>query len=154
MKRKDKIHTLFWLQFLGLNGCWEWRGARDNTGYGKFMADGKRYYAHRYSYMHNVGKIKRGMYVLHKCDNPPCIRPSHLYIGTKKQNTQDAVRRGRIAHGSRCPQSKFTKDDVDMIRAIYKGGKTTQQEIADEYGVSRPTITNIINNKNWKSYAR
>ena len=75
-------------------GCWEWRGARSETGYGRIWMAGKHKRAHRVSYAAFVGPIGDAN-VLHTCDNPPCVNPQHLYLGTQKDNARDAVTRGR-----------------------------------------------------------
>lgn len=96
----------FWRKVeLSADGCWVWRGAlmpRPNPkhgAYGCFRADdGKRVGAHRQSYIMAIGPIPPGMVVMHRCDNPQCVRPSHLQVGTHKQNTADSIRKGRFGH--------------------------------------------------------
>lgn len=75
--------------------CWEWVGARSNFGYGSFKLDNKTTTAHRASWVLFYGDIPEGMWVLHKCDNPPCVNPSHLELGDRKKNMLDCVKRGR-----------------------------------------------------------
>lgn len=73
------------------NGCWTWTGTRDRQGYGRW----KRWLAHRFSWARSNGPIPEGLWVLHHCDNPPCVNPAHLYLGTVVENVHDAVDRGR-----------------------------------------------------------
>lgn len=75
--------------------CWEWTASKDGFGYGMFSLYGKRQGAHRASWQIFKGQIPKKMYVLHKCDNPSCVRPGHLFIGTQKENVKDAVSKGR-----------------------------------------------------------
>lgn len=79
--------------------CWVWTGATDDDGYGIFRSGGSVFRAHRVSYEENVGPIPDGLGVLHHCDNPPCVRPDHLWTGTTAQNTEDKMRKGRWGGG-------------------------------------------------------
>jgi hypothetical protein len=78
------------------NGCWEWVRGRTRQGYGKLNRNGKRWAAHRFIWTFVNGPIPNGIHVLHKCDNPPCINPDHLWLGTHTDNMRDKVRKGRL----------------------------------------------------------
>lgn len=78
------------------DSCWHWREYKTTNGYGTFCHNGKTVRAHRYSYEQNFGPIPKGMFVLHKCHNPGCVNPDHLYLGDQKQNMRDCIRSGRI----------------------------------------------------------
>lgn len=91
----------------GGEGCWEWRGDLCSNNYGRFYFCGKRELAHRLSWRFQFGVIPPGMFVLHHCDNPRCIRPSHLFLGNNSDNMQDAVRKGRhYSHGRTLTQCR------------------------------------------------
>ena len=128
-------------------GCWEWRGARRSNGYGLFY-DGERMgYAHRFVCELTHGP-SAGRHALHACDNPGCVRPDHLRWGTPKENTADAVRRGRRRRtdGEFSFRAKLTWLQVEAIRSR---GSETRAALAREFGVSPQTISTIRHNKTW-----
>lgn len=136
------------------NGCWEYTLGKDKDGYGIY----KQQKAHRVAYELWNGEIPAGQLVRHKCDNPPCVNPEHLEIGTHRDNMRDMVERGR--HGAKtCPQSfprgekhtnsKLTEDDVREIR-ILRGFGFTFKELGNIYGICRQSATNIVYKKIWK----
>src|SRR5436190_23826490 len=100
-------------------GCWEWQGATrtkiKNMPYGGIKIFQKTHLVHRVSYEHYIGPIPEGMQVLHKCDNPKCINPEHLFIGTNLDNVADKLKKGRQAVGGKCATSKLTSNDVIEI---------------------------------------
>ena len=87
-----------------VTGCWNWRGGKDKDGYGSIKIDGQQCRAHRVSYEEYIGEIPDGLNVCHHCDNPPCINPSHFFIGTHADNQHDKVAKGREARGERSGQ--------------------------------------------------
>ena len=102
----------------------------------------------RLSYETWVGPIPEGMVIRHKCDNPPCINPEHLELGTMKDNSQDMVQRGRSPKGERHGMSKLTEDDVRHIRELLSQG-LTHNRIASEMNVTREAISSIYQKKSW-----
>lgn len=134
------------------SGCLEWTAGRDWDGYGIVSIDGTSYRAHRVAYEIATGeKIPPGVMVRHSCDNPPCIEPSHLLLGSGLDNVRDREERGRgdDRNGERCPTAKLTWDKVRQIRALLADGRT-HQSIADEYGVGRECITCIARGVTWR----
>ena len=133
------------------NGCWEWTGCKRSkrSGYGALKVNGKMYPAHRLAYQLWNGEIPVGMVVRHKCDNPPCVNPEHLEIGSYKDNTNDMMARGRASVGEKQGCSKLTEDDVREIR-ILRGFGFTLKELGKMYAVHFATIAYSMNGKNWK----
>lgn len=133
------------------NACWEWQGARQQGGtYGVFWFQGKMVGAHRFSYLVATGSDPGDMEVCHTCDNPGCVRPSHLFAGTAKDNAADRQRkgRGRDQRGSKNSMSKLT-GRVDDMRAMYGAGATYQQ-VADTFDVSLSTAYEAVRGVTWK----
>ena len=99
-------------------GCWVWTGGRNRQGYGRVMIDGRSWLAHRLAWIVYRGPIPDGLCVCHSCDNPPCVNPDHLWLGTRADNNRDAIAKGRLKlkMGS---ERKLTADQVRAARAIY-----------------------------------
>ena len=135
-------------------GCWEWHGATfGNRGYGAYY-DGKRTMgAHRHAYERVHGPIPRGMFICHRCDNPRCVRPDHLFAGSPRDNTRDMIEKGRAnpPRGTRQHQCKLNEDAVRKIRAM--AGAINITHTARTYGVTRATIQAVIKRKNWAHVA-
>lgn len=154
MRTKSSIspEQRFWLKVDrsgGPDSCWEWQGFQHN-GYGWLTSNKRCYRAHRLTWELTNGPIPEGMSVLHRCDNPPCCNPAHLFLGTDLDNVQDAIRKGRRASrkGTQNAQVKLSEDDVREIRE-WRAAGATQPAIAAIYGVSQQTISNIIHRKRW-----
>jgi hypothetical protein len=136
----------FWKYVLLGDGCWEWAGGRMPKGYGIFAHDGRQGYAHRASYKMHHGPIPPGMSVLHRCDNPACVRPNHLFLGTRGDNNRDCMTKGRNAFGEKCGRSKLTAEQVLSIRKDSRACRA----VAADYGVNAQSIWNIRNRITWK----
>ncbi len=132
------------------NGCWEWMGHRDSNGYGRMNIDGEATYMHRYSYELHRGPIQDGMFVCHQCDNPSCVNPAHLFLGAPVENTADMLGKHRHGHGARLPQAKLTDVQVIEIRRRYAQGSVTQEELAQEFGLTRAGVASITQRKTWR----
>ena len=135
------------------NKCWNWKAATAGKNYGVFYWNGKQGYSHRFVYECTQGIIPIGMYVCHKCDNPLCCNPTHLFLGTSLDNNQDMIRKGRArrAVGSEYSSSKLTDQDViDILQNIDTGIFTNISQIEKRYPIKRMIICNILYGKNWK----
>lgn len=137
----------FWVLVNKTESCWVWKGTSTKGGYGQFSvpdrAKGRNVLrlAHRISYEMANGPIPSGLDALHTCDNPPCVRPDHLFLGTDSDNQRDAVRKGRHV-GSR----KLTADEVRTVRQ----SRATALTLATRFGVTRATIYDIRSRKTWR----
>lgn len=137
------------------NGCIPWLGSTAGRGYGT-ISDGqsKRMYVHRLVWERANGPVPPGLEVLHGCDNPRCVNLKHLSLGTRKDNTDDMVRKGRQAGGSRLPQTKLTDEDIQDIYDRYHAGGVLQRELAEERGVAQGLISMIVNGRHRKTALR
>jgi len=141
----------FWCKVQKLSqangGCWIWIASETTDGYGHF--DGYR--AHIYSWELAYGPIKSDIaFVCHQCDNPRCVNPSHLFLGTAKDNSQDMVNKGRSASGENQGAAKLTEIKVSEIRKLYATGKYTQRQLAAQFAVDQKAIWSILTGKTWK----
>ena len=179
MSREDTIEKLMVRvkKLPGRKSCWLWTGPVNRpNGYGWIYLEGKDWLTHRAAYNFLVGKIPPGKCVLHNCDVKNCVRPSHLYIGTKRDNARDAVARGGMARGAlvrmskalpgfrffirdwsrkhgyckgeKQGSSKLTEQQVRKIRSLYPTKDT--YELAKEFGVHASNISKIIKRESWK----
>lgn len=130
-------------------GCLEWQGLKNRGGYGKTTIRGKDWNVHRYVWTLVNGPIPDGLLVCHKCDNPQCAEPEHLFLGTTKDNSEDMVRKGRSLKGERNNKSKLTPDDVRAIRA----SNERQVDLAARYGVAQNMISKIKLRRFWQHVA-
>lgn len=138
--------------------CWEWKATRDSSGYGKLSSThGKSpFKAHRLSYEIHFGNIGEGLFVCHKCDNPPCVNPNHLFLGTPKENILDASKKGRMSRpiiphrGEGNPSAKLTATAVLDIRERHKNFKIPYTILSLELGIHPTTIGKIIRRQTWR----
>lgn len=148
----------FWskVDIRGEDDCWIWKACGTPKGYGIFilsMAKGKHIYAHRYAYQISKGAIPEGMHCMHKCDNPSCVNPNHLTIGTCADNSMDKVKKGRSSRGERRWCAKLTDSAVAEIRQRHASEGISNRRLAKEYGVSTSAISLVVTNRTWKHVA-
>lgn len=138
----------FWTYVEKTETCWVWTGDRRLNGYGRANLHGRSYAAHRVAWGIANGPIPEGMPMLHKCDNPPCVRPSHLFLGTHKDNSVDKYAKGRsnTTHSGR--GKKLTWREVDLIRTALGTG-SSRFTLANKYGVSAAMVWRIGRNLSW-----
>ena len=156
LKRAEKR---FWLHvtILGPDDCWPWMSSTHKFGHGYFNVSpkAKNHYAHRVAKMLDLGKVlDKSETVRHSCDNPPCCNPKHLIVGTKKQNTEDMLSRGRCSAGNKHYNSKITNEQSDWARKVYSKKEMTQQQIGKVLGISQSAVSRILSNKRYKKVLR
>ncbi len=130
--------------------CWTWLGAKDNYGYGQFRMDGKTIRAPRMAFFLRNGRWPNN--ACHKCDNPICCNPDHIFDGTRSDNMRDMVRKGRNKTdiGEKHGGSVLTDSKVTSMRRDYKTGLKSLEFIASEYGCSQSTAQRVISRTNWR----
>lgn len=138
-----------------LGSCHVWTGGiqfrRSGAGYGKVQVGGHTRSAHRVAWEIAYGPIPAGLFVLHHCDTPSCVRAAgHLFLGTHQENMDDMVRKGSVRRrGERNGRARLTAVQVATIRMRYARGGIRQHDLAAEYGVSATNVSEIIRNKTW-----
>lgn len=129
--------------------CWPWTAGTNPAGYGRIgIGTTTVVLAHRLAWKLTNGPIPNGLWVLHRCDNPPCCNPAHLFLGTDTDNMRDATRKDRLAFGSRHWRAKLTEQDAAAIRRRRAAGEKGR-DLAREFGVSPTTISEIVHHKLW-----
>lgn len=153
------LEERFWRFVLKTDGCWLWTGRLVRHGYGQISLGGrhpKRAAAHRASWEIANGPVPDGLWVLHHCDNPPCVRPDHLFLGTAKDNSRDRDIKGRGKMpvgvgqpGELHPSARLTESQVLEIRRRYAEGSISQRRLADEYGIHQTHVSDIVIGRAW-----
>lgn len=165
---KEKRVQSFWSKITipeNKDLCWEWESGVDKDGYGVFSIDRGGYRAHRVSYFLSIEIDPMGLLVCHKCDNPACCNPAHLFLGTARENMEDCKSKGRYITGEKNGmvkhpdlvlkgithyKSKFTESDIIDIRDTFSKKELNQRKLASKYSVSEHTIYCILKGITWK----
>ena len=144
----DTLPSRFWAKVLKTNDCWLWTGGSDSSGYGAIKTAKGMSIASRVSFELSVGSIPEGQCVLHRCDNPKCVKPDHLFLGTVGDNNRDRHRKGRTraSSGELHGISKLSDAGVRIIRC----SPLSTKELAAIFCVSKDAINSARNNKTWK----
>jgi hypothetical protein len=139
----------FWLKVRRADGCWEWEGYRNKAGYGVFSLGQESILAHRFRWQLSNGPIGSEQRVLHKCDNPACVRIDHLFLGTQADNVADMSAKGRDrkAAGENHGRSKLTDAQVEHVRDLLTEGKLNGVQIGQIFGVSKSVVSMIRTGK-------
>lgn len=163
----------FYKNVTRIGNCWIWKGLKNESGYGMFSLNGRQSRAHRISYEIHIGAIPEGLFICHKCDNPACVNPDHLFSGTAKENSMDMMKKGRNMHvtkpetlargerngthtkpetvrrGTKIEWSKLTDNSVMEIRSKYANGESAPS-LAKKHNVFLSTIYKVVYRKTWK----
>lgn len=135
------------------NECWNWTGSLDTAGYACIRVNKKLCRASHVAFELSSGdKVPNGMIIMHSCDNPACVNPNHLSVGTPLLNSTDKINKGRgkWVKGEEHGMTKTTKKQVEEIRHLFSQGNHTYTSLALIYNVTRTTISNIVRKKTWK----
>lgn len=145
-KTEPELMERFLSKVAKTESCWLWTGGKSGRGYGAFCSPDEKK-AHRFSYSRYVGQIPQGLSVCHRCDNPACVNPDHLFVGTHTDNMKDKMSKGRGNHlvGTKHPRSKLTESQVLAIRADNR----RQVEIAESYGIKQAQVSEIKRRIAW-----
>ncbi len=147
------LEVRFWNAVDKSGECWLWTANKDKDGYGKIYANRKHVRAHRVSWELHVGPIPSGLQVLHNCpsgDNPSCVNPAHLFLGTGLTNMRDKVAKGRCPRGETSGKAKLTNADVIAIRSAFDAGERNVSAIARRFNIHYSTAGDIIRREIWK----
>lgn len=146
---KEELLWYFWSRVRKVGACWEWQGTFDPKGYGlASILRRKHVFAHRLSFEMNVGDPGR-LCVLHRCDNPACVHPGHLFLGTRRENNEDRDRKGRAACGEGHWYAKMTKSEVRRMRELAAQG-VAGDVLATMFNLARSATYAIIRGESWK----
>ena len=151
----EKTVARFWekVDVCDGDGCWTWNAGTNIAGYGTFRYRRSSRLSPRIAWELAKGEPPPdGMCVCHKCDNPPCVRPDHLFLGTRLDNAEDMKRKGRsnkLGPGEDHPAAKLTQVAVDEMRALFATGGFTKNALAYRYGISNVQVANIVHGKSW-----
>lgn len=149
--------TRFWsmVNIPDIFSCWEWKTTKPHQ-YTRFRISGQYIGAHRFAWLITRGPIPSGLDVCHHCDNRRCVNPAHLFVGTRKDNMQDAVVKGRLfgrrlnpARGERQHNAKLTAEKVRQIRRLHRQEQIPNTQIAKQFGVCRQTVDDVVSRKSW-----
>lgn len=156
--RHLSVEDNFWQHVQKTDSCWIWIGTVTQSGHGVIVSRklGKRTGAHRISWELHYGSIPEGIVVCHNCpggDNPSCVNPEHLFLGTQSDNMADAKNKKRAPRGSHHHASKFDESQIQLIYDLSHAGKS-HREIAKELGVTHMTIGRILRGQSWQHVPR
>lgn len=156
----------FWtkVKILGPDDCWEWQAYRTPNGYGQFGIGSSVFLSSRIAWAMANGTPEFPLHVLHKCDNPPCVNPNHLFLGTHADNVADMFAKGRacvgearklamhgkVAYGEKHVAAKLTDEKVLLIRAMYASGGESHATLGRRFGVTGTCIQAVLERRNWK----
>ena len=141
----EPIEVRFRRRVVKTETCWLWTGAKGERGYGRIWRDGRNVPAAHISWELAYGPVPPEKQVLHKCDNPPCVRPDHLFLGTPVENHTDCIRKGRH------PWTKLSVEKAAEIRRLYATGQWSYPKLARQFGVWPSAIGDVVTGESWKA---
>ena len=148
--RKTTNEEFFWKRVKKTSSCWFWTGSKNKDGYGR-MERRLPMSSHRYSYELHFRRIPEGKILLHRCDNPSCVNPRHLLLGSHKTNAEDRRAKGRSALGVRNGRAKLSEKTVRELRKTYVPWKNPMNKLAEKFNVCATTVEDALKNKTWQA---
>lgn len=142
--------AVFWskIDVKSADECWNWRRSTNGVGYGKLKLRGRYWLAHRLAYQLLIGDPGK-LLLCHKCDNRACVNPDHMFLGKHKDNTADAIQKGRFAVGTRVVTSVLTEEQVKEIRRLFVPKRFGRYRIAKRLGLPHQAVGGVVNGNNW-----
>ena len=156
-RKRAPVEVRFWRQVEKSEGCWLWIGHRQPSGYGRMTVPvgggHRKVRAHRVAWELHNGPIPDGMQVCHRCDNPPCVRPEHLFLGTSQDNTNDKIAKGRrrtgnMPKGPAHSKAVLSQEQAEAIRRAVAAGEF-QTAVARRLGISRSTVVRVVSGRRY-----
>ena len=167
---RNSVVEKFWSLVRKTDRCWLWCGWKGDRGYGRFVIDGVRYRSHRLAWWINGKEIPDGMLVCHRCDEPSCVKPDHLFVGTSKENTRDMVQKGRAhwqlrpsSRPPRNPRSNGPRTNLSCrsvslraareIRTAHRDRGESLRSLASRMGIGRTAVWRIVHDQTYRDEA-
>lgn len=153
VKISDTLMDRFWSKVdktSNKNGCWVWTRAKARRGYGEFGIGREHFLAHRFILTLKESRCIDGLLACHRCDNPSCVNPDHLWVGTTQENTLDMLKKGRSLKGEDHPMRTLSKDVVVKIRLLYENGGHSHSTLAKMFSICPATVGKILRRERWR----
>lgn len=153
VKISDELMSRLWSKVdkvSNQNGCWIWTRSKSKKGYGQFGIGRNQFLVHRILLTLKESRCIDGFLACHHCDNPSCVNPDHLWVGTTQENTLDMLKKGRSLKGEDHPMRTLNKDFVIKIRLLYEGGGHSHSTLAKMFSICPATIGKILRRERWK----
>lgn len=155
IRDRQAVSDRFWSKVDCSGNCWIWTAAKDSNGYGAFKVGGKKRNAHVISFLLSGRVIHAGEDVCHSCDNRKCVRPSHLFAGSRSVNVRDMFAKGRQPlHNKINPFRKLTNEEASKARELYASGQHTERGLARLFGLHRRALRRLLKGDTYKDSLR
>ncbi len=139
----------FWRKVVvkDIDDCWEWSACKDKNGYGKLTYGGKPFLAHRMAFISVHGSIRKGYFICHKCDNPSCVNPAHLFEGTHRDNMEDMLQKGRSPNNKGVNNPRYDNSEYVFIHKDGRMFNGTRHDFCEEFNLPSSNVSCMVNRK-------